>query len=100
MHHLTEQHWEDLKVKGFPIPKDKSRLEATLAVMEAPEDVVHEQFLRDVDQLLHLTTTDFGVISGEERRNREAVLAAEHEKKPICQRTRHVQCVSRKRELE
>ncbi len=80
LHRLTEQHWEDLKAKGIPMPKDKSKSEATLAVMEAPEEAVHEQFLRDVDQLLHWTTTDLGVISGEEGRKREAVLAAEHEK--------------------
>ncbi len=54
--------------------------------MGAPEDVVYDQLLRDMDQLWHLTTTDLGVISGEEGRNREAVQVAEQEKAacPVC----------------
>ncbi len=75
LHHLTEQHWIDLKKNGFPIPTDKKKLEATLAALDAPKDIVHEQFLRDVDELLHLTTTDLGVISGSANNEREAELA-------------------------
>ncbi len=75
LHHLAEQHWIDLKKHGFPIPKDKKKLEATLAALDAPEDIVNEQFLRDVDELLHLATTDLGVILGSADSERGAELA-------------------------
>ncbi len=46
-----------------------------MAALDAPEDIVHEQFLRDVDELLHLTTTDLGVVSGAADQERGAELA-------------------------
>ncbi len=80
LHHLSDQHWEQLKKTGFPIPKGRSKLDATLAAVESPEEQIHEQFLRDVDHLLHLATSDLRVISGAEGKDREASLVAEHER--------------------